>query len=319
MLLGLNIGKNAATPIERAVDDYLVCLDGVYPHADYVTINISSPNTANLRSLQSDEALDALAGRAGGKREALAARAGRRVPLFVKIAPDLDEAQVERHRRRAAAPRHGRRRSRPTPPWRAKRSQGLPHAEETGGLSGAPVREASNRVIAQLRAALGPDFPIIGVGGVIERGRCQGQDRGRRRSGADLHRPDLPRPRAGARSGAGAARAQSPEHADLSACARAMGAIDGRPAQQAGSARTRPRRLPRRRRRQPDAPARCAGQRHSPFRSPVERWALRPSLAAPAISIVSTRLRCVAMRASKFVPRDGLRSAHASRPRRRRA
>src|SRR4051812_40881815 len=84
MLLGLNIGKNAATPIERAVDDYLVCLDGVYPHADYVTINISSPNTANLRSLQSDEALDALLGAVADKRAALAARQGRRVPLFVK-------------------------------------------------------------------------------------------------------------------------------------------------------------------------------------------------------------------------------------------
>jgi dihydroorotate dehydrogenase len=74
MLLGLNIGKNAATPIERAVDDYLACLDGVYPHADYVTINISSPNTANLRSLQSDEALDALLGAVAERREALAAR-----------------------------------------------------------------------------------------------------------------------------------------------------------------------------------------------------------------------------------------------------
>jgi dihydroorotate dehydrogenase len=94
MLLGLNIGKNAATPIERAVDDYLACLDGVYPHADYVTINISSPNTANLRSLQSDEALDALLGAVAERREALATRHGKRSPLFVKIAPDLDEAQV---------------------------------------------------------------------------------------------------------------------------------------------------------------------------------------------------------------------------------
>jgi dihydroorotate dehydrogenase len=94
LLLGLNIGKNAATPIENAVDDYLICLDGVYPHADYVTVNISSPNTQNLRALQSDAALDALLGRIAERREALAAQHGKRVPIFVKIAPDLDEAQV---------------------------------------------------------------------------------------------------------------------------------------------------------------------------------------------------------------------------------
>src|SRR5690606_28441432 len=95
MLLGLNIGKNASTPIERATDDYLTCLDGVYPHADYVTVNISSPNTQNLRSLQSDAALDALLGAVAERRELLAQRHGRRIPVFVKIAPDLNETQVE--------------------------------------------------------------------------------------------------------------------------------------------------------------------------------------------------------------------------------
>src|SRR6478609_3015331 len=94
-LLGLNIGKNAITPIEEATGDYLACLEGVYPHADYVTVNISSPNTKNLRSLQSDEALDALLGAIAARREELAAMHGRRVPVFVKIAPDLDEAQVD--------------------------------------------------------------------------------------------------------------------------------------------------------------------------------------------------------------------------------
>jgi dihydroorotate dehydrogenase len=166
MLLGLNIGKNAATPIERAVDDYLICLDGVYPHADYVAINISSPNTANLRSLQSDEALDALLGAVADKREALAARQGKRVPLFVKIAPDLGQAQVEviaatllRHRMDGVIA---------TNTTLARDAvAGLPHAEEAGGLSGAPVREASNRVIGQLRATLGKGFPIIGAGGVL--------------------------------------------------------------------------------------------------------------------------------------------------------
>lgn len=166
MLLGLNIGKNAATPIERAVDDYLVCLDGVYAHADYVTINISSPNTANLRSLQSDEALDALLGAVADKREALAHRHGKRVPLFVKIAPDLDEAQVQVIA--ATLRRHGMDGVIATNTTLAREAvAGLPHADEAGGLSGAPVRQASNRVIAQLRSALGADFPIIGVGGVL--------------------------------------------------------------------------------------------------------------------------------------------------------
>lgn len=166
MLLGLNIGKNAATPIERAVDDYLVCLDGVYPHADYVAINISSPNTANLRSLQSDEALDALLGAVADKREALAQRHGKRVPLFVKIAPDLEEAQVQVIA--ATLRRHGMDGVIATNTTLAREAvAGLPHADEAGGLSGAPVRQASNRVIAQLRSALGVDFPIIGVGGVL--------------------------------------------------------------------------------------------------------------------------------------------------------
>ena len=91
----MNSGKNAATPMGRAGDDYLACLEGVYPHADYVTVNISSPNTKNLRSLQSDEALDRLLGVVAQRREELAQAQGRRVPLFVKIAPDLDASQVE--------------------------------------------------------------------------------------------------------------------------------------------------------------------------------------------------------------------------------
>ncbi|MDH6594863.1 dihydroorotate dehydrogenase [Variovorax sp. TBS-050B] len=166
MLLGLNIGKNASTPIERAVDDYVACLDGVYPHADYVTINISSPNTANLRSLQSDEALDALLGALAQRREALAAQSGRRVPLFVKIAPDLEEQQVALIA--ATLRRHGMDGVIATNTTLARDAvAGLPHADEAGGLSGAPVREASNRVVAQLRAALGPGFPIIGVGGIL--------------------------------------------------------------------------------------------------------------------------------------------------------
>ena len=94
-ILGLNIGKNAATPIERAADDYLACLDGVYSHADYVVVNISSPNTKDLRALQADAALDALLAAVQARKQALAARHGREVPIFVKIAPDLDELQID--------------------------------------------------------------------------------------------------------------------------------------------------------------------------------------------------------------------------------
>jgi dihydroorotate dehydrogenase len=165
-ILGLNIGKNASTPIENATGDYLVCLEGVYPYADYVTVNISSPNTANLRSLQSDEALDGLLGTIAHRRQALAREHGRRVPIFVKIAPDLDEAQVGLIA--ATLKRHGMDGVVATNTTISRDAvKGLPHAQETGGLSGAPVLEASNRVIGQLRAALGKAFPIIGVGGVM--------------------------------------------------------------------------------------------------------------------------------------------------------
>ena len=165
-LLGLNIGKNAATPIERATDDYLIALAGVYPHADYVTVNISSPNTQNLRSLQSDEALDALLGALSARRAALAAEHGRHVPMFLKIAPDLDEAQVQVIA--ATLLRHGMDGVIATNTTLSREAvTGLPHAEQAGGLSGAPVREASLRVIRLLRQALGPQFPIIGVGGIL--------------------------------------------------------------------------------------------------------------------------------------------------------
>ena len=165
-ILGLNIGKNAATPIERAVDDYLACLDGVYPHADYVTVNISSPNTKNLRELQSDAALDALLAALQARRLELAARHGRSVPMFVKIAPDLDEAQVALIARTLT---HNRIDGVIATNTTIARDavKGLPHADEAGGLSGRPVFTASNRVISQLRAALGKRYPIIGVGGVM--------------------------------------------------------------------------------------------------------------------------------------------------------
>jgi dihydroorotate dehydrogenase len=175
MLLGLNIGKNATTPMANATDDYLACLDGVYAHADYVTINISSPNTKNLRDLQADEALDALLGEMAKRRELLAQKHGRRVPFFVKIAPDLDDAQIsviaktmQRYADMdAAASSLGWGLLATNTTISREAVAGLPHATETGGLSGAPVLSASNRVIRQLRKALGKQFPIIGVGGIL--------------------------------------------------------------------------------------------------------------------------------------------------------
>ena len=166
LVLGLNIGKNASTPIESAVDDYLICLDGVYPHADYVTVNISSPNTKNLRALQSDEALDALLSGIARRRYRLVKQHSKRVPIFVKIAPDLDAAQVDVIA--ATLKRHEMDGVVATNTTLGRDAvKGMRHAEEAGGLSGAPVLAASNRVIGQLRAALGKGFPIIGVGGVM--------------------------------------------------------------------------------------------------------------------------------------------------------
>ena len=180
-VLGLNIGKNAATPIERAVDDYLIGLEGVYPHADYVAVNISSPNTQNLRTLQSDAALDALLAALQQRREALRGRHGRTVPMFVKIAPDLDEAQVGVIA--ATLKKNAIDGVIATNTTIARDAvQGLAHAGETGGLSGKPVFEASNRVIRQLRAALGSAFPIIGVGGVTSGAAA----RAKVEAGADL-------------------------------------------------------------------------------------------------------------------------------------
>jgi dihydroorotate dehydrogenase len=175
LLLGLNIGKNAATPIENATDDYLRCLEGVYAHADYIAVNISSPNTKNLRSLQSDAALDGLLGAIAERRELLAQRHGKHKPIFLKIAPDLDAAQIEVIA--ATLKRYGTDSAGiVTNAWGVIATnttlsrdavKGMHHAEETGGLSGAPVLAMSNQVITQLRAALGPNFPIIGVGGIL--------------------------------------------------------------------------------------------------------------------------------------------------------
>ncbi|HSI61399.1 MAG TPA: quinone-dependent dihydroorotate dehydrogenase [Ideonella sp.] len=180
-VLGLNIGKNAATPIERAADDYLIGLAGVYPHADYVVVNISSPNTQNLRSLQSDEALDALLGTLTERREALAREHGRQVPMFLKIAPDLDGSQIRVIA--STLKRHGLHGVIATNTTLSREAvRGQPNADEQGGLSGAPVLQASNQVIRALRSELGGGFPIIGVGGVMSAADA----RSKLAAGADL-------------------------------------------------------------------------------------------------------------------------------------
>ena len=166
MKVGVNIGKNAATPIERAVDDYLAALVRVYPLADYITLNISSPNTHNLRNLQAGEALTPLLAALRACANALATAQRRHVPLFLKIAPDLDIEQIGIIAR--ALTRHGMDGVIATNTTLAREAVlDLWHGNEAGGLSGAPVRDMSNRVIAWLRAALPEDFPIIGVGGIL--------------------------------------------------------------------------------------------------------------------------------------------------------
>ena len=165
-VLGLNIGKNADTPIERATDDYLTCLEKVYPFADYVTVNISSPNTKNLRQLQQASELGALLSALKQAQHSLADRHGRYVPIALKIAPDLDAEQITtiadslmQHQIDAVIATN-------TTTTRDA-VQGLAHADEAGGLSGAPVLPLSNRVISALRAELSDTIPIIGVGGIL--------------------------------------------------------------------------------------------------------------------------------------------------------
>jgi dihydroorotate dehydrogenase len=180
-IVGINIGKNASTPIDRANDDYLFCLDAAYAHAHYITINISSPNTQNLRSLQQDDALEALLAGLKDRQQRLADQHGKYVPLALKIAPDLDDLQVEtiasavrRHRLDAVIATN-------TTLERAA-VMGDPHAGETGGLSGKPVFEKSTAVLAALHSKLAGEIPLIGVGGI-----SSGADAvAKRNAGADL-------------------------------------------------------------------------------------------------------------------------------------
>lgn len=164
-VLGINMGKNFDTPIERAVEDYRTCMRGLYPVASFLTANISSPNTKDLRALQGTDQLDGLLAELAAERDALAIRHGRRVPLAVKVAPDLADAQIEaiagllrRHRIDALIATNT-----------TLSRDGVsaePGSREEGGLSGAPLRERSTAVIARFARELGGAVPIIGVGGI---------------------------------------------------------------------------------------------------------------------------------------------------------
>ncbi|MDA8108819.1 MAG: quinone-dependent dihydroorotate dehydrogenase [Betaproteobacteria bacterium] len=165
-ILGVNIGKNFDTPLERAADDYALCLERVYAAASYVTVNVSSPNTQGLRALQDREALERLLARLASERERLAARHGRRVPLVLKVSPDLDDGQVRDVA--AALRRHGIDGVVATNTSVSReRVEGLPHADEAGGLSGAPIRARATRVLAALAAELGGEVALIGAGGIL--------------------------------------------------------------------------------------------------------------------------------------------------------
>ncbi|MCX7168065.1 MAG: quinone-dependent dihydroorotate dehydrogenase [Rhodocyclales bacterium] len=171
-ILGINIGKNFDTPIEQAVDDYLICLDKAYPLASYIAVNVSSPNTRNLRQLQGASELDALLGSLKSRQTALADRHGKYVPLALKIAPDLDASQIvniadalKRHRIDAVIATNttlGR-----------EGVEMSPLATEAGGLSGSPLFEKSTAVIRSLAQALAGELPIIAAGGITSGKRAR--------------------------------------------------------------------------------------------------------------------------------------------------
>jgi dihydroorotate dehydrogenase len=165
-VLGVNIGKNFDTPLEDAVDDYLYCLQKVYPVASYVAVNISSPNTANLRNLQRGPELERLLSALAEARQRLARESSRRVPLAVKIAPDLETAEVDTIAALLIA--HGIDAAIATNTTVSRVGvEGLRHAAEAGGLSGAPLKFRATETLRRLAASLGGRIPVIGVGGIM--------------------------------------------------------------------------------------------------------------------------------------------------------
>lgn len=164
-VLGINIGKNAITPVEQAANDYLSALETVYPYASYITVNISSPNTKNLRDLQGGDNLDHLLAALKNKQHALADEHGLYKPLVLKIAPDLDDAQIDAIAQRLIHYRIDGVIAANTTIDKTSIA-GAKHSQEIGGLSGSPVRQKSTHVIKRLYSELGDDIPIIGVGGI---------------------------------------------------------------------------------------------------------------------------------------------------------
>ena len=166
-VLGINIGKNFDTPVERAVDDYLICLNKVYPHASYVTVNVSSPNTPGLRSLQFGDSLKQLLEALRQRQEDLTAEHGKRVPLAIKIAPDMSDEETVQVARALVETGMDAVIATNTTLSRAG-VEGLQHADQAGGLSGAPVLAQSTHVVKVLAAELAGRLPIIAVGGITE-------------------------------------------------------------------------------------------------------------------------------------------------------
>ena len=166
-VLGINIGKNFDTPVERAVDDYLACLDKVYAHASYVTVNVSSPNTPGLRSLQFGDSLKELLEALRRRQEDLTQEHGRRVPLAIKIAPDMSDEETALVASALLGADMDAVIATNTTLSR-EGVEGLAHADEAGGLSGAPVRDKSTHIVQVLAGELSGRLPIIAVGGITE-------------------------------------------------------------------------------------------------------------------------------------------------------
>ena len=165
-IVGVNIGKNFDTPNERAVDDYLACLRAAFPVADYIAVNISSPNTKGLRDLQEEDAIRRLVSSLKAEQTTLQTTHGRTVPVLVKIAPDLDDAQIEALARVFNEQSIDGVIATNTTLSRVA-VQGHPLADQAGGLSGAPVTQRSTEVIRAFRSLLQPSIPLIGVGGIL--------------------------------------------------------------------------------------------------------------------------------------------------------
>lgn len=171
-ILGINLGKNFDTPLENALDDYLIGLRKVYAAADYITINISSPNTPGLRQLQHGEALSKMLAALKAEQSKLADEQGRNVPIVVKIAPDLTSEELKDIAERLVSEKMDGVIATNTTFSRVG-VEGLPHAEEQGGLSGAPLFEHSTEIVRQLYAQVGDDLPIIAAGGISNATQAQ--------------------------------------------------------------------------------------------------------------------------------------------------